>query len=571
MAVEDKKAARQQLSRVTSTLISPARIRNFIDTQGINHDVEQKLTVVKDKIHAIMKEGGPQKPVAPESLKKDASELQKTKHEEARNKYEAELAKYNDFQSERYRKVETVYKLCKKLNKVHGLLLKDKRNANQEKELEDLRAVVHDKLPARKSKETEEVYSRKVKEFKPEGYKHYVADTDLHNADATQNLINKLKKDYPDVTLFLQKDEVSRSRIRFNDAGAVTIATAMELGIEELLEHGIENTIKSEKKTIQPDHCVSPGLDKCKWYLLFRNLPHLRAVLERQERKAEYDSSKKEQKKKAIQKAKSDAKRHQKPYQKPKLTQATFQETEVVKNYAVKTEVTTVDDKGANVVKVYYNWYGIDIEREDTSELYSGINFNFYIGQLCKKVIKRLSEIDTDYQDIKISTNIRKFFSDLIIDFISRISPQIRLLIDAMDVKTVDHNVIKTVLKMMVVDNYHSSTGLVKLDDEHESLFKQIDEKVQMCQAHQTSHVTKDGEKELKYEEKEDEKEDEKEEDEDEENDSDSEEEKKAVVKQNGNGKPPAAKPVVQNGSAKQQTQKTPVAPVKQNARPVRA
>lgn len=492
MATESKKTVRQQLSKVTQTTISPARIRSYLDGKGINRDVEDKLNQIKDDILKIKKEGGPQLPTPPESLKKEATDIQKSKHEEAKNKYAADLKKYNDFVSERYKRLEVVYTLCKHLNKMHALLLKSKRNTNQEKELVELRRIVHDEAPSRKQKESEETYNTRVEKFESSGFETYLGETDLTNADAVQKLIMKLKKNHDGVDLFLQRDETSRSRIRFNDPAAVALATAMELGIEELIEHGMEKTIDSQKKTIQPDHCISPGLEDCDWYVLFKNLPHLRAILDRQKRKAEYNAERDLQKQKAIQKAKSKAKKEKKAYQRPKFKFPTFQESEVEKGFALKTETSTTDDKGNVSVKPHYQWYGIDIEKQGTPENNDHTNFHFYVQQVCKKIVNRRSDVgNSDFLEIKISTNIRKFFSDLIIDFIARISPQIRILIEAMDVKTVDHMVIKTILKMLLVDSYHSATGVIELNEEHESLFKLIDEKVALCQVHQTGQVNK--------------------------------------------------------------------------------
>lgn len=490
MATENKKTVRQQLSKVTGSTISPARIRKFIDALGINKDIEDKLNKIKDEILKIKKEGGPQLPTPPETPKKDANEQQKNKYAELKKKYDTDLAKYNDFESEKHKRLELVYSLCKHLQKIHTLLLKEKRNLNQNKELSDLIQTVNDQI-VQKADESEESFKLRKDKYEAPGYKTYLGDADLNDADSVQKLINELKRNN-NINLFLQRDETSRSRIRFNDPAAVALAVAMELGIEELIEHGMEKTLESQKKTIQPDHCVSPGLEKCNWYVLFQNLPHLKAILDRQKRKAEYNNKRDEEKEKVIMKAKSKAKKDKKPYQRPKFNYPSFQETEVHNGFATKTETTTTDTDGKDVIKPHYQWYGIDLDGPTDDPMNDNTRFQFYVQQVCKKVINRRSEVgSSDFLEIKISTNIRKFFSDLIIDFIARISPQIRILINAMEVKTVDHKVVKTILKMILTDSYHSSTGVVKLNEEHEKLFELIDEKVGLCQAHQTGQVNK--------------------------------------------------------------------------------
>ena len=44
---------------------------------------------------------------------------------------------------------------------------------------------------------------------------------------------------------------------------------------------------------------------------------------------------------------------------------------------------------------------------------------------------------------------------------------------------------------MFLVDSYHNSTGKVILGEEHSNLFKLIDEKVELCQVHQTGQINK--------------------------------------------------------------------------------
>lgn len=488
----DNKPVRQQLSKVTQITISPARIRRHLDCNGINKLVEDQLDALKLEILRIKKEGGPQMPAAVESLKKEATDAQKTKHAADHAKYLVELKKYNDFSSERYNRLCVVYKLCKYLNKVHNLLMKKERNVNQKKELEEYKEVLSDKPAPKKQKETDKEYSERLAKFTAPGYASYVEGVDLSNADVVQELVNKLKKDNLGVEKFLERDRISKSRIRFNDPAAVALAMAMELGIEELIEHGMKKMLESDKKTIQPDHCVGSGYKKCDWYLLFRNLPHLRAVVERQKRKVLYAEEKDRTNKAKVQKAKTIAKKTKKNYKKPVMDFPIFQEYEVSKGYAVREDVAVKNAEGVEVLKPHYKWYGIDVESPEKPVDNGNTNFYFYIQQLCKKIINRQSDSgNIDFLDIKISTNLRKFFSDLIIDFIARISPQIKLLIKAMGVKTVDEEVIKVILKSMLLDNYPDSTGAVNFSEEHGLLFKLIDEKVALCQNHQTGQVNK--------------------------------------------------------------------------------
>jgi|GEM_PF-3778508 len=492
--METEKKPRQQLSKVTENTIAPSRVRNFIDGAGFNQKVEQEVDKIKEKIEKIKKEGGPQAPIAVTSLKRDATEEQKKKHKELVAKHNEQKEKYDDYVSEKFNRLNVIYLLCKQLNKIHALLLKKKRNTLQDKELEDLRNIVHDKPAAKKSKEKEEEYKTRLEKFVPHGFSKHLGETDLMNADSVQSLINKLKEEYSEVSLFLKKNEVSKTRIRFNDPAAVALTTALEVGLEELLEYGMRKTLEARMKTIQPDFMVSPDLENCEWYVLFRNLPHLKAVIERQKRKAQYTADKAKERLKFVQKIKNKAKKNaglpkKEGQKREKFTYPTFQEVEVKNGFAEKREENVKDSEGVETTRTYYVWYGIEIDKEDR-----GIktNFNHYIQQICQGIIKRLIDNgESDFNFVKISTNIRKFGSDLIIDFIHRLSPQIKVLITAMGVKTVDEDVVKTALRMIVLENYHSSDGIVVMNEEHERLFGLIDKKVELCTKHQTGRVAK--------------------------------------------------------------------------------
>lgn len=487
-----KKISRIQLSHIVSLIIAPPRIRRYLDTLGINKIIAETSDKIKEEIMQIKKEGFGEKPVAPESIRKDAPESVKSKHAEDKARFEEAMKKYNEYTSERYKKLEVAYKFCKILIKLRGLMVKTKRNINQEKEMESYKIILSDKPAPKKEKETEETYKKRVSEFVAPKYVALLGDTDVQDEDALATLINKVKFENKGIELFFKRDEQSKSRVRFNDAAAVALATAMELGIDELLEYGMTETFKAQKKTLQPDHVVSPNVVNCDWYPFFKDLPHFKAISDRQSRKLQWITSRDKEKQKVVMKAKVKAKREGKNFVKPKFEFPTFPESEVNNGYARKVDYK---DAGGND-KFYYVWDSIDedFDQEENDDP----NFNFYIQQLCKRIISEKSDGGLNsFLEIKVSTNIKKFCSDLIVDFIARISPLIRILINAMDVKTVDHEIIKNALKIILVSSYPSATGYVELSENHSKLFELIDEKVQLYEAHQT-HVNNKEEEEDK-------------------------------------------------------------------------
>jgi hypothetical protein len=487
-AAESKKSNRQQLAKIVELEIAPARTRRFFDANGINRNVKAKIDAVKAKLQKIKKAGGPTPPKAPENPGKDASDDAKTAYKAARAKYEEQLKAYNEYTSEAYTNLERIYNVCKLLQKVNTLLTKKERTANHTQDLKEYQAALHDEPAPKRSKESDEAFDARSKRFVKKGYAALVEGVDLNNADAVRDAMNKLRGTDENLALFFERDKEARGRIRFNDPAAVALATAMQVTLEEVVDFGIQNTRTAKKKIIKPDHCVNPDIKKLNFSSFILPLPPLKAILDRQERKKQWEEAFAKAKREAFQAAKSKARKNKTKYEKPNFTYPTFQETEVEGGFATTVEVK--DDKGNTKTK--YQWYGIDVDYPDSPAPVDTTDFKFYISQVCKKVLDHHIEIgDSEAQEVRFSTDLRKFFSNLIVAFIARLSPQIRILIDAMDQKTITHDVIKTALLQMLVDGYHSPTGEVSLNEEHRNLMTLIDEKVKLCQKHQTAAVAK--------------------------------------------------------------------------------
>lgn len=488
------KSPRQPISKITQTVISPTRIRKFLDVLGLNKEIEEKLEKLNLELQKIKKESGPKEPEKPKKPEKDSTgqvpEFQKTRYLEQKEHYKLELKKYNDFESEKYSKLEEIHELSKTLNKLYHLLTKTGTKTEiQQREQDNLLSLIREE-PKKFESDTEEVYLRKLNKHKY--FKRLLEHTNLNNSNSIQETLDKFKQNHPELELFSQRDELSKSRIRFNDPSAVALSTLLELALGELIEFGMNRTLETQKKTLQPDHFVDENIPGS-WGMFYKNLPHFKAILERQKRKQNYLEERDKEKQKLVIRERTKAKREKKTYKRKKFEYATFQDVEVKNGFAKI--VPNPNSKSEKVVNLY-QWFGIDTETEvpgselvlNLSDRPDASDFNFYVQQVCKKIISDRAETDNiDFEEIKISSNAKKFLSDLIVDFISRIAPQIRILMTIMDVKTVDDEIVKTLLKMMIMDSYLSSTGFVKLKEEHEHLFYLIDEKVKLYRDYQTT------------------------------------------------------------------------------------
>jgi len=462
---------RHQLSKTVDLVIPPPRVRMHVDRLAMNRKVESELEPIRTKLLALKKKGAPVVPAKPDS-KAEA---------EVKEAYKAAVKDYNSFASDDYAHNLVIYDLCKKLTKIVALF--DKRDelaadgkALSKKNQEELEK---EQLAARDEPNPDD-----GEEVVTLGFTKYTKGVNLNNSTAVKALLQKLRDENNQVDLFFQRDTVSKTKIRFTDSSIIALATTLQTAISEFANHAMATTLEQNKKIMYPDHCVSVGLkENCSLYPLFCTLPSYMQIVDRQTRREQWEADFKEFKaknaKKKASKPKKAKKATTKPVEKPEYQ--SFEQREVEEGHAYAEQ--KVDGKGNT--KTTYLWKGIDdLEDVDTDEeeVEGGgrkFGFNFYIGQVCKNLKDINKKDDDEYEQVRVSTNIKRFFSNLLVELIHRIAPQIRLLMSYKDAKTVSYEMIITVLKIILIDSYSpTANGDVELTEEHQALFTDMKKKV---------------------------------------------------------------------------------------------
>jgi histone H3/H4 len=484
---------RISIASIVDLALSPARIRRFMDRDWINRVHEEQNTKVKSQLMAIRKEGCVMtKPDTPKAPGRNASAADRTAYDAAKTTYMASLKTYNEFNSARYNNLELLHSYCRLLDKL--LKARQKKDTTEAvmTEITNTLATLNDEVAPKHKNETDAEFNERKASFKKVGYLALrPTGTSLDKPDQINAEIERIlhMPANKDLELFFEKDDISKDRIRFNDGAAVAIASFMEASIVQFFNHAVDETIEQKKKIIQPDHCVSEGIEKCSLFPLISNLMHYTALVDRQNRREEYNDDRWSAHAKAMQQAKMRAKQTKKPYARPKFNYITFSEQEVEEGYAVKEETADTE----NNVKTVYKWYGIDID--DATDTTERIKFTFYVNKICKTVLdERITSGDTDAGELRVSTSLKKFFSDLVIDFITRITPISMQLIDSRGVKTITEDIIYTVVKILLIDSYDKTSETIDLTPEHAELFKTTKMRVDKCKAHQTGVIYKEEE-----------------------------------------------------------------------------
>jgi hypothetical protein len=470
-----------------------------VDRLAMNRQVETNLAPIREKLLALKKTGAPALPDKP-ATGADA---------EAKEAFKAAQKAYNSFASEGYSHNQTIYELCKKLTKIVALFDKRDELAADGKTLskKNQDELAKEQLAARDEPNTED-----GEDAVTLGFTEYTKGVDLNHPSAVGGLLQKLRDENTQVDLFFQRDIVSKTKIRFTDSSIIALATTLQTAISEFANHAMATTLERQKKIMYPDHCVSDGLkESCSLYPLFCTLPSYMQIVDRQTRREQWELELKEFKvknaKKKASKTKKTKKTTTKAVEKPEFQ--SFEQREVEEGHAYAEQ--KIDGKGNT--KTNYLWKGIDdledieTDEDDVEDGGRKFGFNFYIGLVCKNLKEINKKDDEEYEQVRVSTNIKRFFSNLLVELIHRIAPQIRLLMSYKDAKTVSYEMIITVLKIILIDSYPPTpNGDVALTDEHQALFTNMAEKVAAYNEYHKNaknHTSDDSDEEVEEEEEE--------------------------------------------------------------------
>ena len=126
---------------------------------------------------------------------------------------------------------------------------------------------------------------------------------------------------------------------------------------------------------------------------------------------------------------------------------------------AMKNESTSSQDTSDEVEDTTEVDQSTSVEKSTKS-----INFEFYIRKICNK----LKVSDEVYSKIKVSEKYQKFCSNIILDFLDRVAPLSKIVLEVMTTKTITNLVFQTVIKMQLWDtsDYEGIVGelLKRLD-----------------------------------------------------------------------------------------------------------
>lgn len=242
------------------------------------------------------------------------------------------------------------------------------------------------------------------------------------------------------------EDEVrilSKEKTRFSDDASVVLSIVADELIKQMTVHAMDRALEENKKIIQLKHLHEVGIEKIPLYALIKSLPlfvetsnqflqkhkqeELELFVKQSLAKAEKDFKKKYEIKKQD-KSKDEKLKDEKPKdEKPK--------DEKLKD---DTKKQTLDEEKVKKEKLKEDH---DDERKTP--------FKFFIGTLCKKISS-----DPKYESISVSDVVKVYLSDLLIQFIDRVGPLVKLTSMSMKNKTINGVAVFRVVESLLIDGH---------------------------------------------------------------------------------------------------------------------
>ncbi len=512
MAAVAQKQERHFLSRELDLSIPNGRVRQILDEGALNYKQETQSEDALKVLLEIRQKGGPEKPVAPESLPRGTKDAKLRKeHEAAREAYLSKFKEWMSYRSDDYKTLHNSAELIIILQKIHKILTrpveakekKDKekekksreqREAKDKKTIEELKRRLEDQPP---------VNVKRVREFVPKGFKARITGVKLNDPKSIQTRIDELKTEDKRVQRVLELYAIRKTKVRMSTSSTVALSAALQKIVEDIADHACRAGIQRGKHMIKNEHLlIGNKYQELATYALWAELPHTKNLEAREIRRNVYEAKVKEARRRALIKHKrsiDDLKsQYAGPDQKEALKEAlkehkfvfkpkTFEDHEAEQGYATKTERKDEDGnpkkikRSEGMVQSYsYAWKNIDFEEAESENIESFVG---PVGDICDVVVESIVDGgDADEGGIRVSAGLKHFLNNICLDFIYAVAVQLDLMLKVSKSKTVTPEMVRAAISGRLLHGKSTPHAQYTLTSEQAEVFRYIDDKVAACE-----------------------------------------------------------------------------------------
>lgn len=303
---------------------------------------------------------------------------------------------------------------------------------------------------------------------------------DLAAAQKTVDEVAPKLSDYE-----MKVNALAKERLRFADKSSVALGAVADKIVKDLVGQAMSTALKNKRKIIQVEHIHSDGVEKLPTYPLFSTLPTFKNMadkLAKEEDEASLNKRIEVASAKAVKEAekrfkamlpkapkkKDAAEGADKPAEQPKTETKAAEPKEQSSNSKdnhlnLKTEKPAEQPKTETKATEPKTEKPTDKAAEDDDDDDSDekkTSFKCYISDICKDLAKG------EYDVIRVSTEIKAYLSDLVVEFIHRISQLVLLTAASMKNKTINENAILRTIEALMIDGHEPVETIEFSDDE---------------------------------------------------------------------------------------------------------
>lgn len=274
--------------------------------------------------------------------------------------------------------------------------------------------------------------------------------------------MNKLSADVP--VMEMKVAALSRERTRFSNEASIALSIICDELIQQIIGHTMNRVLAAKKKIIQVCHLHEPGVEKLSLYPLIKNLPSFVSMAEKLTEEARSEKAAKELAAALAQAEKDFKKKFAAHIPKKKMTveAAAALQAQLLAQVAAEAaaQAAVVAPAAPEPVPSPVQVPEQEEPADDDDTVDSKTSFKFYVGQVCKD----MKEKDARYKSVRVSTDIRSYLSDLLVEFIQRISSLVHLTAACMKNKTINEVAIVRTVQGLLIDG-HTSVETIEYKD----------------------------------------------------------------------------------------------------------
>lgn len=491
--------SRQSAQTIADLNISVTRVKRHLQNYGVNEVLQRQIDEIDTKLEEFKKSGAPAVTAPrPQRLPKNSDLEAKTQRSKEAEVFNVQTQAYRAYASDNYVSLKNASVVYFQLASLLSLL-KSKQTPSVAKTLKEESDAFSAPLTKRVKESQEQFARRSAARAAVLAKLGHVA---LGDTAALQASMKSIESSYPGMDLFIKRNELSGERARINEAAVVAVSAVIENVLKELALHCMQNVVDNNKAKILVDHCVSEDIATKPLYPLYRNLPTYVNVLSRKERREIYDGDKHLSDEVRNERAKAYHAKHKakgERFVKPPSVFPTFGEQEVKEGHAVAlpakvvasnegdaskdTNAKDTNTKTPKTPKVKYQWYGIDIANEDV-DAYAEDQFDNYITNIVDSV-KAFDKLL--YDSVRVSSELRHFFSNLAIDLIKKYAPVLKDVVEFAGHKTINLESVVLGTRILLFGGQPVAGKYGELSEKYEELFGTITKSTDRINTHRAT------------------------------------------------------------------------------------